>query len=295
MFSVIIPIHNKLPHLDRSIRSVLGQSYTDFELLLIDDASTDGSTEKIKEYNDPRIQIFNRNTPGPGGYAARNLGIKKANHKWISFLDADDEWNQDYLLEVSEALQNHPDTELISANWVIQKHNIVTDKSIRHFEPYRHFSLSDYLDDTRYIWTGVLTVKKTLIERDNGIGFPEKDAACKRGGDIDTWIRWLYKSKKSIHINKVLAQYYMDIEGQVTETPNIHFCAHKTLSKIIKETQNQQLIKTIKHFNNRFIYNMLARQVRAGMPLDYGQIKKMYPSSYSFLRILKLHWLAVRN
>lgn len=295
MFSVIIPIHNKLPHLDRSIHSILSQSYKDFELILIDDASTDGSSEKLKEYEDPRIRIFKRNASGPGGYAARNLGIKKAKYEWVSFLDADDEWDQNYLLEIYKAIQNHPDTELISANWVVQKHNTVTDKSIRHAELYKFFSLSDYLNDTRYIWTGVLTVKKALIERDLGMGFPDKDTACKRGGDIDTWIRWLYKSKKSIHINRMLARYYMDIEGQVTEIPNVHFCAYKTLVNIINKTKNPQLIKTIKHFSNRFIYNMLARQIRAGMPIDYGQIKKMYPSSYAILRVLKLHWLKVRN
>lgn len=295
MFSVIIPIHNKLPHLDRSIRSVLGQSYTNFELLLIDDASTDGSTEKLKEYNDTRIQIFKRNSPGPGGYAARNLGIKKAKHEWISFLDADDQWDQNYLLEVYKALQNHSNVELISANWVIQKQNIITDKSISYNKPYRFFSLSDYLNDTRYIWTGAITVKKALIGKDNGLGFPDKDTACKRGGDIDTWIRWLYKSKKNIHINKVLARYYMDVKGQVTEKPNTHFCAYETLAQIIKETKNQQLRKAIKHFSNRFIYNMLARQVRAGMSIDYSQVKKMYLSFYAILRILKLHWLKIRN
>jgi len=60
IFSVVIPIHNKFPHLERSINSVLNQSFQDFEILLIDDASTDGSTQKIKEFNDPKIKVFPR-------------------------------------------------------------------------------------------------------------------------------------------------------------------------------------------------------------------------------------------
>src|SRR5699024_9409054 len=113
MFSVIIPVHNKLPHLERSIYSVLNQSFRNFELLLIDDASTDGSSEKLEEFNDPRIRMFKREKPGPGGYAARNLGIENAKYDWICFLDADDEWNLDYLMNIHDVITNNPDVELI--------------------------------------------------------------------------------------------------------------------------------------------------------------------------------------
>src|SRR5690606_7754713 len=97
MFSVIIPVHNKAPHLNRSINSVLNQTFLEFELILINDASTDGSMKILESYSDPRIRLLERSTPGPGGYAARNLGIQTAKFKWISFLDADDAWEIDYL------------------------------------------------------------------------------------------------------------------------------------------------------------------------------------------------------
>src|SRR5699024_5819196 len=116
MFSVIIPVHNKLPHLDRSIYSVLNQTYKNFELLLIDDASTDGSSEKIAEYDDSRIRRFRRNTPGPGGYAARNLGIQEAKYEWIAFLDADDEWKKEHLEEQAKIIIKDREVELISSN-----------------------------------------------------------------------------------------------------------------------------------------------------------------------------------
>src|SRR5690606_23125546 len=99
-FSVIMPVYNKAPHLRRSIKSVLAQSYTGFELIIINDASTDSSYDVLTSFNDPRIRLFNRDRPGPGGYAARNLGIEASSFEWISFLDADDEWEPDYLESV---------------------------------------------------------------------------------------------------------------------------------------------------------------------------------------------------
>ena len=93
-FSVIIPVGNKAPHLDRSINSVLNQSFKDFELILIDDATTDGSAAKLAGFTDYRIRLLKRSQPGPGGYAARNLGIKESRTNWIAFLDADDELNE---------------------------------------------------------------------------------------------------------------------------------------------------------------------------------------------------------
>lgn len=65
-FSVVIPVYNKLPHLERSIQSVLNQSHQNFELLLVDDASTDGSSEKLLEFKDERIRLLKRTTPGAG-------------------------------------------------------------------------------------------------------------------------------------------------------------------------------------------------------------------------------------
>jgi len=96
-FSVIIPVYNKGPHIHHSISSVLNQTFQDFEIILIDDASTDNSLEEIRKFTDPRIRILNRSEPGPGGYAARNLGIKEANAEWVALLDADDIWYPEHL------------------------------------------------------------------------------------------------------------------------------------------------------------------------------------------------------
>lgn len=94
--SVIIPLYNKEPIIERTIKSVLNQSYSDFELIIVNDGSTDNSVEVVKRFDDDRIVLVEQENAGPS--AARNAGIKKAKGEWIVFLDADDELN-DYALE----------------------------------------------------------------------------------------------------------------------------------------------------------------------------------------------------
>ena len=107
-FSVVIPVYNKGPHIHRSIISLLNQTFQDFEVILINDASTDNSIEEINKFKDKRIRVFQRNEPGPGGYAARNLGIKEAKGEWIAFLDADDEWMTDHLEKMFILSKEYP-------------------------------------------------------------------------------------------------------------------------------------------------------------------------------------------
>ena len=89
--SVVIPTYNRALLLGRSIRSVLGQSYEDFEVVVIDDGSTDGTAEVVAGFRDRRIMYvpLARNT---GAAAARNVGIRMARGKFLAFQDSDDEW-----------------------------------------------------------------------------------------------------------------------------------------------------------------------------------------------------------
>lgn len=91
MVSVIIPIHNREQIIARSIQSVLSQTYTDFEIVVIDDCSTDNSVSVVNSLNDPRIHLhLNKENKGAAG--SRNLGIEKAKGTYIAFLDSDDLW-----------------------------------------------------------------------------------------------------------------------------------------------------------------------------------------------------------
>jgi glycosyltransferase involved in cell wall biosynthesis len=89
--SVIIPTYNRAHLIGRSVRSVLNQTYTDFELIIVDDGSKDNTEDILKAFNDPRI-MFIKHTINRGVCAARNTGIKSARGAYIAFQDSDDEW-----------------------------------------------------------------------------------------------------------------------------------------------------------------------------------------------------------
>ena len=113
-FTAVIPVYNKGPHVARAIKSVLDQTFQDFELVLVNDASTDNSLAEMKRFADPRIRILHRDSPGTGGYAARNLGIGEAKAEWVAFLDADDEWYPKHLERMKEIIAKFPDVKFFN-------------------------------------------------------------------------------------------------------------------------------------------------------------------------------------
>ena len=103
--SVIIPTYNRAHLITRAIRSVLDQTYRDFELIVVDDGSTDNTVEIVNGFNDPRIKYI-RHDKNRGAAAARNTGIKAARGSYIAFQDSDDEWLPDKLEKQLQAFKN---------------------------------------------------------------------------------------------------------------------------------------------------------------------------------------------
>lgn len=98
MISIVIPVHNAEPYIAETICSILSQSVSDYEVLLVDDASTDGSVEKIKSISDERLKVLKTHPEHPVGAAqARNCGIAAAEGRYLAFLDADDLWKPEKL------------------------------------------------------------------------------------------------------------------------------------------------------------------------------------------------------
>jgi succinoglycan biosynthesis protein ExoO len=95
--AVVIPLHNKAAHIAAAIESALAQTHPVSEIIIVDDASSDGSAEVASRYLSDRVRLLRRDTPGPGGYAARNLAITATDAEWIAFLDADDVWKPQHI------------------------------------------------------------------------------------------------------------------------------------------------------------------------------------------------------
>lgn len=116
MFSIVIPVWNHAHTLERTLRSVLAQTFDGFEVLVVDDGSTDGSVDVARHFNDPRIRFLTRPHAGPG--PARNAGMAAARYDWIAFLDADDVWLPNHLAELDRVRTRHPEAGLIGTRTV---------------------------------------------------------------------------------------------------------------------------------------------------------------------------------
>lgn len=118
IISVIIPLYNKEPIIERTVRSVLSQSYKDFELIVVDDGSTDNSVAVFEHIQDERITIIKQENGGPG--SARNTGVAHAKGDWIIFLDADDELLPNALQTYGQLLLKHMDADIIDCAQILK-------------------------------------------------------------------------------------------------------------------------------------------------------------------------------
>lgn len=101
--AVVIPLHNKGPYIAETIESALKQTLPITEIIIVDDASTDGGADIAARYVSDTVRLLRRDTPGPGGYAARNLAIAWTQAEWVAFLDADDTWQPRHLEHLMDA------------------------------------------------------------------------------------------------------------------------------------------------------------------------------------------------
>lgn len=117
MISVVIPLYNKEASIKQSLMSVLSQSYEDFEVVIVDDGSTDNSVAKVDEIQDSRIRLILQENGGPS--KARNTGVKNAKGEWILFIDADDEMLPDAISNFAKYIEKIPNADMFLAEVVV--------------------------------------------------------------------------------------------------------------------------------------------------------------------------------
>lgn len=124
--SVIIPLYNKEAIIERSLRSVLSQDYDEFEVVIVNDGSTDRSMEIVRSIQDSRIVLIEQENGGPS--KARNTGVKHAKGEWIVFLDADDELRPKALSSMIEETDHYADADIIDFGGYIRKGETITPR-----------------------------------------------------------------------------------------------------------------------------------------------------------------------
>lgn len=250
-FSVIIPVYNKGPHIRRSISSVLNQTFQDFEVIVVNDASTDNSLEEILKFHDPRIRLLHRDTPGPGGYAARNLGIREAKAEWAAFLDADDEWNIEFLAKMRNLMLEFPQAQVLSSGWWLVEETgkkSADDYYDRNKTSGNHiYNLKTYLSGPRPICMSVAVVKKKLLLRING--FDEK---WNHGADTELWLRLMLNSTIGAWCPMIGAVYYQDAVNRVGRSLTQELSLSvKSIQTFLKKNPHHHLRRKLRQYANR--------------------------------------------
>jgi hypothetical protein len=113
--SVVIPLYNKGKYLGRAVSSVLAQTFKDFELIIVNDGSTDDGPAVARKYADSRINVIDQDNQGAS--AARNRGVAAARGELIAFLDADDEWRPDFLATIAHLVERFPGAGAYATGW----------------------------------------------------------------------------------------------------------------------------------------------------------------------------------
>lgn len=213
--SVVIPLFNKAPYIERALRSVVSQTFTDFELIVVDDGSTDGGEKIAANFKDPRLRIIKQPNAGPG--AARNRGLRDAKGEFVAFLDADDEWLPDYLCESVRLLDEHAANAAVVVSGYLEHPGDISRKQM-----WRRRGLRDGLtrmhSDTQpnvaiallAYMTPCTTVARTEVLRDHG-GFYERDH-CAYGEDAHLWLKVLLNESVAVNL-KPLARIHYEASG----------------------------------------------------------------------------------
>ena len=165
--SVVIPVYNKDKYLKKTIQSVLNQSFKDFELLIVNDGSTDNSVDIIQSFDEPRIRFFNQENQGVA--VARNLGANKANTQLIAFLDGDDIWFPNHLEEIWQLYQKFPKAAFFATAYQIKYKNHL-QKSVFNFNQTQTLIDKFYRYDRgrALFFTSNFAVKKNIFIKTGG-------------------------------------------------------------------------------------------------------------------------------
>jgi glycosyltransferase involved in cell wall biosynthesis len=198
--SVIIPTFNRRERCARAVRSVCNQTWTDWELIVVDDASDDGTCAEELFAGQSGNTRYLRNEMNCGVSQARNLGVCHARGEWIAFLDSDDEWHRKKLEKQVAWIRAHPQYR------IVQTREIWIRNGVRVNPPKTHEKVADYIF-TQSIKRCMITPSSVMIRRnffERTGGFNESLPACE---DYDLWLRITLRHPVGLVDDHLLTRY----------------------------------------------------------------------------------------
>ena len=208
LVSVVIPTYNHGCYLGRALQSVLDQTYTNWEAIVVDNNSTDNTDEVMAGFNDPRFTYLKIHNNGVIA-ASRNAGIRVARGGWVAFLDSDDWWKKDKLKVCFDRINDEVDLVYHDLEIVREAPSILKRRYLNSWQVKKPV-LKDLLLRGNAIATTSVVVRKSLLEKIGGINESVKMIAVE---DFNTWLRIAQITDKFIYLHQCLGFYLFHTGG----------------------------------------------------------------------------------
>ena len=201
-FSVVIPLYNKANYIENTIRSVLDQTCDDYELIVVDDGSSDNSLALARKYESDRVRVIAQANQGVS--VARNTGIENARGTFIAFLDADDQWEPQYLQNIHALTEQYPESAIFVTAYAVDMGNGKIHYSTR-LEPQTGCLPSYWLTLAKgydFVWTSATVIRRDAL-MEAGLFKPGE----KIGQDLDMWARVARINPRVAYSNRIGVRY----------------------------------------------------------------------------------------
>lgn len=281
-FSIVVPLYNKGDTVERAIRSALNQTVQDFEIIVVNDGSTDNGAAVVESIGDSRIRLIHQENQGVS--AARNRGIAEARYELIAFLDADDEWLPKFLETIRRLVDRYPDCGLYATRYFLHSSLGKLQQAFvlglpDTFEGILENYFQIAVKSHPLVWTSATCVRKPTLSKIGG--FP---VGVTSGEDLLTWARIAIKN--NIAYSSVCCSIYYEMpSGQIPDNDDVVGRGLEALLKATVPSERSSLIH----------YCALWHKMRASLYLRSGMRSKAYDEicqalKYHFKMILLAYW-----
>ena len=264
-FSVVVPLYNKANEICATLDSVFAQDFTDFELIVIDDGSTDSSAELVKKYNDPRLRLLSQKNQGVG--PARNRGVQEAQSPFIAFLDADDYWYPEHLANFNKLIERFP-----QARWMATAYEKAftpslvksVDTPLRMKDKGWKGPVDNYFAMAQKdapAWTSAMCFSKVFFDQLGGFN-PEITMGA--GEDTDLWIRAAL-AQPLYWVNSVSARHQQYSSNRISHAPTLkrQFIDLDRYESLAKNNESLKVYLDLNRFSIGLKYKMAGDGARA--------------------------------
>ena len=264
-FSIIIPLYNKEKYITSTLDSVFNQTFDNYEIIIVNDGSTDNSIELVEKYKNPKIKVFHQKNKGVS--SARNLAMENANGNFFCFLDADDIWKENHLSIIHETIEKFPEAKMYCSRYITQISDTAytTNSFIDITDSYEgivsDFFKSSYIN--RIALTSAVCIDKFVFTTLKGF-----DESISSGQDLDYWI-------------KIALNYKVAITKEVTMIYNF-----KQDNKSLSRTNIN--LKTIPNFDHYKAFELKNKSLKKFLDLYRVEYALQYKIANNFIKTEEL-------